>query len=96
MTERVTPERFEEYDAFVRAHPKGHFMQTRAGGAHKSSWKWVGILCRGEDGAVKGSYAVQDMDEARGFRESHRFLSQIFELADRYEIAQFNGHSVET
>ena len=49
-----------------------------------------------ENGAVKGSYAVQDMDEARGFRESHRFLSQIFELADRYEIAQFNGHSVET
>ena len=58
MTERVTPERFEEYDAFVRAHPKGHFMQTRAWGAHKSSWKWVGILCRGEDGAVKGSFGI--------------------------------------
>ena len=47
------------------------------------------------NGAVKGSFAVLDTDEARSFRKSHSFLNQIFELADRYEIAQLNGHSVE-
>lgn len=48
-----------------------------------------------EDGAVKGSYQVRDTDEEWSFRADHSFLNEVFELVDRYEIAQFNGHSVE-
>lgn len=49
-----------------------------------------------ENGAVKGEYAVRDTGETRVFRESHSFLNDIFELADRYQVAQFNGHHRET
>lgn len=46
-------------------------------------------------GAVRGSYEVSDTGESRSFRDSHDFLNQVFELADRYELAQLNGHAVE-
>ncbi|MDD6262155.1 MAG: peptidoglycan bridge formation glycyltransferase FemA/FemB family protein [Clostridiales bacterium] len=58
MTERVTPELYGEYNAFISEHPKGHFMQTRAWGTHKSNWKWEAVVCRGKDGKIKGSLAM--------------------------------------
>lgn len=48
-----------------------------------------------ENGAVKGTYEVRDAEEERSFRESHSFLSQIYELVERYDVAQYNGHRVE-
>ncbi|MBQ1955501.1 MAG: peptidoglycan bridge formation glycyltransferase FemA/FemB family protein [Clostridia bacterium] len=58
MVERVTPELYGEYDAFIASHPKGHFMQTREWGAHKDNWNWVGIICRDESGKIKGSLGL--------------------------------------
>ena len=58
MIERVTPELYAEYDAFIAAHPKGHFMQTREWGKHKDSWTWEGLICRDENGKIKGSLGL--------------------------------------
>lgn len=49
---------FEAYDAFVEAHPRGHFMQTRAWGRVKSAWNWQAVISRDENGAINGSLAV--------------------------------------
>lgn len=47
------------------------------------------------NGAVKGSYKVRDKDEERSFRKGHKFLNEIYELVDRYEITQLNGHNIK-
>lgn len=47
-----------EYEKFVETHPKGHFMQMPVWGELKSSWKWEGIIVRGEDGKIKGVMSV--------------------------------------
>jgi len=48
-----------------------------------------------QDGAVQGSCTVRDTGQEQSFRESHSFLNQVYELVDRYDIAQLNGHSIE-
>lgn len=58
MIESVTPSNFDVYDQFVASHPRGHFMQTRMWGQHKSNWQWKGLLCRSADGTVIGSMAL--------------------------------------
>lgn len=58
MIESVSASTYAEYDNFVATHPRGHFMQTRAWGRHKSSWQWEGLMCRDASGALKGTMAV--------------------------------------
>ncbi len=58
MTLFIGPSRYNEYDAFVASHPKGHFMQTRMWGEHKSNWKWDAVLYYDEHGDLKGTLAV--------------------------------------
>lgn len=58
MIDFISPDKYGEYDAFVESHPKGHFMQTRAWGKHKSNWKWDAVASRGDDGALRGTLAV--------------------------------------
>ncbi len=58
MIESIGPSTYEEYDRFVASHPRGHFMQTRMWGKHKSSWQWEGLLRRDAGGKVTGSFAV--------------------------------------
>ena len=57
MTEMIT-EYSAEYEAFVQAHPKGHFCQSFLWSGVKPCWKWYGILCRGGDGKITGTMAV--------------------------------------
>lgn len=57
MTEFVTNENLAEYEAFVQSHPKGHFAQSSLWAKQKPAWTWQAILCRGEDGKIKGSIA---------------------------------------
>ncbi len=47
-----------EYESFLESHPKGHFMQSVLWAKQKPQWVWDGVLCRGEDGAIKGTAAV--------------------------------------
>lgn len=58
QVESVTPANYDVYDQFVAAHPRGHFMQTRMWGNHKSSWQWAGLLRRNDAGEVTGSMAL--------------------------------------
>ena len=58
MVEYVGASSLEEYENFVRSHPKGHFMQSRGWGALKSGWIWEAVVSRGEDGKIRGSAAV--------------------------------------
>lgn len=52
------------------------------------------LYAKMDDGAIKGSYEVEDTGEEIGFAESHEFLENVLELVDRYDLAQFNGHWV--
>jgi len=58
MLEYVSDQNLNEYEAFIAAHPKGHFMQSKLWGAQKPSWLWRAMLSRGADGQIKGSLAV--------------------------------------
>ncbi len=58
MVEFVTKETLEEYEAFVTAHPKGHFLQSHAWSKQKSEWTWEGIIVRGDDGNIRGAMSV--------------------------------------
>ena len=58
MIERVTPALQAEYEAFVQGHPKGHFAQSFLWAKQKPMWSHEAILCRGDDGAIKGALSV--------------------------------------
>lgn len=53
------------------------------------------LQARLKDGAVRGAYEVRDEGTEQLFRASHSFLNEVRALVDQYDIAQFNGHSVE-
>ena len=56
--ETVRIENAQEFDAFVRSHPKGHMMQTSAWGKVKKEWEWCGFISRDSNGKIKGVCAV--------------------------------------
>ena len=58
MIEFVDIDHAQELDGFVTAHEWSHFMQTSLWGRVKSDWGWHGILCRGEDGKIRGTMAI--------------------------------------
>ena len=58
MIERVTPALQAEFEAFVQAHPKGHFAQSFLWAKQKPMWSHEAIVCRGEDGAIKGALSL--------------------------------------
>lgn len=58
MTEYVTNASLNEYEEFIKEHPKGHFMQSYEWGCVKHDWKWEAVVSRGSDGEIRGSLAV--------------------------------------
>jgi peptidoglycan pentaglycine glycine transferase (the first glycine) len=58
MTEYVTKSNLAEYEAFIKKHAKGHFIQSYDWGRLKSEWKWAAVISRGEDLKIRGSIAV--------------------------------------
>ncbi len=57
-TEIVSRSNAAELDAFVAAHPKGHFLQTSVWGKVKDDWGWFGVICRRDDNSIAGTLAV--------------------------------------
>ncbi len=55
--ELLTKETKQEYIEFLKAHPKGHFMQSPEWANLKSNWKYEVILERNSDGKIIGSAA---------------------------------------
>jgi lipid II:glycine glycyltransferase (peptidoglycan interpeptide bridge formation enzyme) len=58
MSEIITKAQLPEYEAFLQAHPKGHFAQSYLWAKQKPMWQWEAIVSRGPDGKIKGSLAV--------------------------------------
>ncbi len=57
MTELVTKEKLQEYEAFLERHPKGHFAQSSLWAKQKPAWEWKALICRNERGEIKGAIA---------------------------------------
>ncbi len=58
MIERVTPATREEYEAFVQAHPKGHFAQSFLWAKQKPMWSHEALICRAPDGTIRGALSL--------------------------------------
>lgn len=56
--ELVTKASQYEYENFVSAHSKGHFMQSSHWAKVKDNWKWEGIIVRNEEGDICGALSV--------------------------------------
>ncbi len=57
-TEVIKKGNAEEFDKFVEANPKAHFMQKSSWAGAKSNWKWRGIICRDAEKNIVGTVAV--------------------------------------
>jgi len=55
MIERVREQNLQEFEEFIQHHPKGNFAQSVLWGKQKPLWKWDAILCRDENGKIKGA-----------------------------------------
>ena len=58
MIERVTKENLDQYEAFIKKHPKGLFQHSSKWAKVKSAWKWEAVMLKDEDGNIKGSADV--------------------------------------
>ena len=58
MSEIITKQQIPEYEAFISAHPKGHFAQSILWAKQKPMWHWEAIVSRDAEGNIKGSMAV--------------------------------------
>ena len=58
MTEIITKNTLEEFEAFNQSHPKGNFAQSSYWAKQKPMWTWKAVACRGEDGKIKGTISA--------------------------------------
>mgnify|MGYP005952341965 CR=1 FL=1 len=58
MYEIITGENHEEFEAFVRRHPKGHMLQTYEWSKQKPYWTFRGIIVRDGNGEIQGAMSV--------------------------------------
>ena len=58
MFEIINESTLAEFEAFIAAHPKGHFLQSSAWGRVKSAWDWQAIAVRDAQGQIKGALSV--------------------------------------
>lgn len=58
MYEFIEKKTLAEYEAFIAAHPQGHFAQSSLWGKQKSAWVWRAVVVRDEAGKIKGALAL--------------------------------------
>ena len=56
--ETVNINEAEEFDSFIKSHPKGHMMQTSMWGRVKKEWNWTGFIAREDGRQIKGVCGV--------------------------------------
>ena len=56
--EIIGSDNHDEFEAFVKSHPKGHMLQTWEWSKQKSFWLFQGIVVRDESGEIKGAMSV--------------------------------------
>lgn len=58
MIVRVNSTNIDEYEDFIKKHPKGLFQHSSKWAKVKSAWKWEAIMLKNENGKIIGSAAV--------------------------------------
>ena len=58
MIERVNKENLDEYEAFIKRHPKGLFQHSSKWAKVKSAWKWEAVMLKDDNDEIKGAAAV--------------------------------------
>ncbi|MCD7723396.1 MAG: peptidoglycan bridge formation glycyltransferase FemA/FemB family protein [Clostridiales bacterium] len=58
MIERVTADNIDEYESFIKTHPKGLFQHSSKWAQVKSAWKWEAIMLKDSAGKITGSAGV--------------------------------------
>lgn len=58
MIERVNKDNLEEYEQFIKRHPKGLFQHSSKWAKVKSAWRFEAVMLRNDSGEIKGSAAV--------------------------------------
>ena len=58
MIERVNKDNLEEYESFIKRHPKGLFQHSSKWAKVKDAWKWEAVMLKDDNGDIKGSAAV--------------------------------------
>ena len=56
--ETVNKDNLDEYEDFIKRHPKGLFQHSSKWAKVKSAWKWEALMLKDESGNIKGSAAA--------------------------------------
>ena len=58
MIVRVNQDNIDEYENFMKKHPKGLFQHSSKWAKVKSAWKFEAVMLKDENGEIKGSASV--------------------------------------
>lgn len=81
-----------ELEAFVSAHPKGHFLQSTLWPAVKPHWDWRGVLAKDETGAAVGALSILIRKMPGGFALMYAPRGPVCDIRDKAVMAElFDG-----
>lgn len=81
-----------ELEAFVSAHPKGHFLQSTLWPAVKPQWDWRGVLAKNETGAAVGALSILIRKMPGGFALMYAPRGPVCDIRDKAVMAElFDG-----
>jgi len=58
MTEHISIDQAQALDAFIIAHPRGHYMQTSMYGKSRPDYEWHGIMLKNATGEIYASASL--------------------------------------
>lgn len=58
MIKYLTPDLYNDYEAFISGHPKGHFVKSIKWAEFKKPWKFEGFLSVDDNGKIRGSMLI--------------------------------------
>ncbi len=79
--EFLTPDKYDEYENFVKNHPMGGFTQSLCWPKVKSNWDWRAIVSRDEQGNIRGTMLL--------LIQRIPFLGSTFLYAPRGPVCDF-------
>ena len=74
---RVNKDNLDEYEEFIKKHPKGLFQHSSKWAKVKSAWKFEAIMLKNDSGEIKGSAAVLIDRKSTRLNSSHITRSRM-------------------